>query len=200
MILTRRRLLGFGTALAAGASVGFVSLFSRRAAAAAFGSLVENPAAVIDLPVGFKYQLLQSVGELMSDGNPVRGAPDGMAAFPGSSPNQIVLMRNHELSIDGGVSRLVIDSSNIDDLVVVSSNDVLGGTSRNCAGGPSPWGWLSCEETERGGVWLCPQNTERELTGADRVRIDAYGSFRHEAVALDPDTSIAYLTEDDGDS
>ena len=40
----------------------------------------------------------------------------------------------------------------------VSSNLVLTGTSRNCAGGASPWGWLSCEEAvepEHGYVFLC---------------------------------------------
>jgi secreted PhoX family phosphatase len=81
----------------------------------------------------------------------------------------------------------------------VSSNLVLVGTSRNCAGGMSPWGWLTCEENVdegHGYVFLC-------ATDADRVRhprrIPAYGRFLHEAVAIDPETHIAYLTEDRGD-
>ncbi len=41
----------------------------------------------------------------------------------------------------------------------ISSNLVLTGTTRNCAGGVSPWGWLSCEETfnaTHGYVFVCP--------------------------------------------
>ena len=71
-------------------------------------------------------------------------------------------MRNHEinngraadqaLAYDanqgGGVTRVVIDKRTGQRL---SSNLILTGTSRNCAGGPSPWGWLSCEETEEPG-------------------------------------------------
>jgi hypothetical protein len=124
-----------------------------------------------------------------------------MAAFPGATDSEVILMRNHELAADGGVSRIVIDTTDPDALVVVSSNDVLGNTLRNCAGGPSPWGWLSCEERPgMGGVWLCPITTESRLVGDGRVRIDGYGTFSHEAVAIDPDTFVAYLTEDDGDS
>jgi hypothetical protein len=134
----------------------------------------------------------------MSDGARVRPAPDGMAAFAG--PNgTLVLMRNHELPEGfGGVSRLVLDAKT---LQVLSSNDVLTGTSVNCAGGPSPWGWLSCEEVAgAGGVWLCPTEAKAALAGASRRRIDSYGTFKHEAVAIDPATLAAYLTEDDGPS
>ena len=44
----------------------------------------------------------------------------------------------------GGVTRVVLDPETLE---VISSNLVLAGTIRNCAGGMSPWGWLSCEET-----------------------------------------------------
>ena len=97
---------------------------------------------------------------------------------------------------------MVIDPS---DLSLRSSNLVLTGTVRNCSGGPSPWGWLSCEEsvvksgdmgpyTKRHGyVFRCPID-------ADSLRppeaIPAYGRFNHEAVAIEPRTHIAYLTED----
>jgi hypothetical protein len=76
---------------------------------------------------------------------------------------------------------------------------VLTGTLRNCAGGPSPWGWLSCEEATDSGhgyVFAC-------AIGADRVqpakRIIEYGRFKHEAVCIDLRTHVAYLTEDQGD-
>ncbi|MHC8863601.1 alkaline phosphatase PhoX [Arenicellales bacterium IMCC57338] len=44
------------------------------------------------------------------------------------------------------------------DATVKSTNFILTGTSRNCSGGASPYGWLSCEETEEDGhgyVFLC---------------------------------------------
>ena len=53
------------------------------------------------------------------------------------------------------MTRVVLDAAT---LTRVSSNQVLEGTSRNCAGGVSPWGWLSCEEDvspDHGYVYLC---------------------------------------------
>lgn len=69
---------------------------------------------------------------------------------------------------------------------------VLGGTSRNCSGGPAPWGtWLSCEEHPAGRVWEC------DPTGARRAVVrPALGSFQHEAVCVDPVGERLYLTED----
>ncbi len=112
-------------------------------------------------------------------------------AFPQGQPKEAYHRDAH-----GGVSRLVIDPNTYR---VTSSNMVLTGTLRNCAGGPSPWGWLSCEESlkpDHGYVFAC---------GTDAVsiqppkRIPAYGRFRHEAVAINPQTFAAYLTEDDPD-
>ncbi len=195
MNLTRRSVLGWGTMVAG--SLGFAGLASRRAEAQEFGSLVPDPNGVLDLPEGFSYTVLQRAGATMTDGRTVRGAFDGMAAFPGQD-GQIILMRNHELGLNGGVSRLVLAPGTLE---LLSSNDVLTGTSGNCAGGPSPWGWLSCEEVAvLGGVWVCPTSASVMLEGDNRRRIDDYGSFKHEAVCIDPATLAAYLTEDDGDS
>ena len=181
--------------------------------------LLPDKAGILDLPKGFSYRIVQRAGERMSDGYRVPGRPDAMGCFPG--PNgSLILMRNHEVfegdnsispyfpgqpappeaydpSGTGGVTRVVLDAQTLE---ARSSNLVLAGTYWNCAGGLSPWGWLSCEETlspDHGYVFLCNPD-------ADSVRkaepIPSYGRMRHEAATVDPKTLIAYLTEDEGDS
>jgi len=174
-----------------------------------FGRLLPDPRRILELPTGFSYAVLDRFGDVMSDGHPVPGRPDGMACFAG--PNgEYILLRNHELDVGpspealvaydrnmtGGVSRLVIDGGN---LRKISSNWVLTGTCRNCAGGPSPWGWLSCEETEDDGhgyVFLCDPTASRAV--APR-RLTSFGRFKHEAAAVDPRSQMVYLTEDQAD-
>jgi hypothetical protein len=58
---------------------------------------------------------------------------------------------------------------------------------------------LSCEETTEDGhgyVFLCRTHHAKV---AKPERITGYGRFNHEAVAIDPRTHVAYLTEDRGD-
>jgi len=81
----------------------------------------------------------------------------------------------------------------------------LGGTLRNCAGGATPWNsWISCEETvdlagednekDHGYAFEVPVTSEPKLT--DAIPLKAMGRFYHEAVAVEPRTSIVYQTED----
>ncbi|EYF07854.1 alkaline phosphatase PhoX [Chondromyces apiculatus] len=202
-------------AVAAAAAVPFSTLFTRHAVASPFGPLRPDPKKIFDLPEGFSYRILERSMDPMDDGYRVPARPDGMGCFPGPG-GTVVLMRNHENvpgkekygpwkpgqkpppeAFDprgmGGVTRVVLRG---DSFTRVSSNLVLAGTNVNCAGGVSPWGWLSCEENVEPGhgyVFVCP-------TDADRVqpprRVPGYGRFLHEAAAVDPDTLIAYLTED----
>ena len=201
---------------AAGAAVAAspLAFLFRRDARADAGPLVPDPARLLDLPAGFRYSVLERAHAAMSDGFRVPGKPDGMACFSGPG-NTLILMRNHEIdrnladagydspppeSYDpkavGGVTRLVLDATT---LQRVSSNRVLAGTCHNCAGGTSPWGWLSCEENiepRHGYVFRCRTDAARV---APAERIPGYGRFRHEAVCVEPATLTAFLTEDQPD-
>jgi len=88
----------------------------------------------------------------------------------------------------------------------------LAGTEINCAGGPTPWGsWLSCEESFGAPG---PAFERSELVNRDKphgyvfevpsaatqivepVPLRAMGRFVHEAAAVNPASSIVYLSED----
>jgi hypothetical protein len=181
-----------------------------------------DPDGILDLPEGFSYRILERRGDTMSDGYRVPGQPDGMGCFAGPpGSNTLVLMRNHELEAGqeamgpytlgrpmpaqayqpeggspGGVTRVVVDATTF---ARISSNLVLAGSARNCAGGASPWGWLTCEETVKEGhgyVFLCDPKAD---SVQDAVRIPALGKMNHEAAVVDPTSFITYLTEDRGD-
>ena len=207
--LSRRQFLGAGVgALAAAGALGW--LYRPRSIGALLGDLVTDPEGILNLPPGFSYQVLQRAGDRMTDGFKTPEAPDGMACFPGDDETWVV-MRNHEIHegspVDstlgfadnrgGGVTRLVVDRVSG---ALRSSNFVLTGTSRNCAGGPSPYGWLSCEEVEEpehGYVFLCDASAS---TLQAPHKLPALGRFPHEAAAFDEITGITYLTEDKSDS
>uniref|UniRef100_B8HP91 Phosphatase n=1 Tax=Cyanothece sp. (strain PCC 7425 / ATCC 29141) TaxID=395961 RepID=B8HP91_CYAP4 len=232
MALSRRRFLtlaattAVGTGLASTLEAVYVQLASGKALqTAGFGPLVTDPEGVLDLPAGFQYRIFSRVGDRMSDGYPVPGKHDGMAAFAGPN-NTTILIRNHELSpinveppviaeadkmydtlCTGGTTTLIVSS----DRTLIKDFVSLAGTSRNCAGGPTPWGsWLSCEET----VVTPAQNVPRAATNVNKphgyvfevpatatgpvtpVPLKAMGRFYHEAIAVDPRSGIIYLTED----
>lgn len=51
----------------------------------------------LHLPDGFSYRSFNAVGDTFSDGSPVPGRHDGMAAFPGPR-DTVFLVRNHEVN------------------------------------------------------------------------------------------------------
>jgi secreted PhoX family phosphatase len=128
------------------------------------------------------------------------GVPDGKRV-----PLDRAYDAGHGSPLPGGTTTLVYDPA----AQRVQNHFLsLAGTERNCAGGPTPWGsWLSCEESvstpdrnhERSHGWVFEvPSTARGLV--DPVPLTALGRFNHEAVAVDPRTGIAYLTEDQDDS
>ncbi len=104
--------------------------------------------------------------------------------------------------LPGGTTTLVYDTK---EHKLIRQFLSLGGTERNCAGGPTPRGtWITCEEavsrsdqyrTEHHGYCFeVPATTQPHLAHAKPIR--AMGRFNHEAIATDPATGIVYLTED----
>ncbi len=171
-MLNRRR---FIQSIVAAATVPAMTQ-SCRANDSQIGALRPDADKILDLPAGFRYQVISRAGERMSDGLLVPGAHDGMAAFPGDD-GRIILVRNHELQThwsaqsafrgkfaelpesvqsrfyDRGHGRTPALGGTTTSLFNPSTGEVerqfmsLAGTEINCAGGPTPWGtWLSCEE------------------------------------------------------
>ena len=170
---------------------------------------------LLEIPEGFRYVSFSWRGDRLDDGRVTPGAHDGMAAFA-APDGRIRLIRNHEVDLDagpfgaapaydprasGGTTTVEFDASSG---AFVKAWASLCGTTRNCAGGPTPWGsWLTCEETL---VEPRPANQFRQPHGyvfevpsagvATAVPLKGLGRFVHEAIAIDPSSGIVYLTED----
>jgi uncharacterized protein len=187
-----------------------------------YGPLVPDPNHILDLPEGFTYRTFSTYRDVATGGGLVPTRHDGMGSFPTPLTNTR-LVRNHEgyndsvrvpatadftydLPASGGTMTLELDN----DLNLLSQYGSLSGTVRNCSGGRTPWAtWLTCEETElragapgRAGAgpltkdhgWVFevdPHNNDNNVSPTPLVGM---GRYAHEAVAIDPETNVAYLT------
>jgi len=101
----------------------------------------------------------------------------------------------------GGTTTLVY---NLKTGVVEKEYMSLFGTERNCAGGITPWGtWISCEESnlkrDKNHGYCFEVLPSEDINVSKPKPIEGMGRFMHEAIAVDPNTGIVYLTEDQGD-
>lgn len=180
---------------------------------------------LIQLPEGFRYISYSWTNDPMSDGSKTPPVHDGMGVVS-ETDGVVTLVRNHEVSDDkgalkipqgqpfdavagGGCTTLKFDTKQGQWL---NSHVAIAGTSRNCAGGVTPWGtWLTAEETVLGVGSVDPyaNNTVRAFKQdhgwvfeVDPEGVKApmplrdMGRFVHEAVAIDRSTGIVYETED----
>lgn len=143
------------------------------------------------LPAGFSSRVVaQSSQPVVNGGYVWHAAPDGGACFSVANGGWIYVS-NSEITTTGGVGAIVFNA----DGDVIDAYSILENTSRNCAGGATPWGsWLSCEEIDTGRVWECDPGGVKPAV----VR-PALGVFNHEAVAVDEVHKHLYLTEDKPD-
>ena len=160
-----------------------------------YGPLSSTPDANgLLLPEGFTSKVVAVGGDNVA-GSSYRWHPlaDGAATFAdGDGGWYYVCNSEVPLPGEGAVGAIHFDQ----DGEVKDAYEICSGTINNCAGGPTPWGtWLSCEEVDQGLVWECDPTGE-----TDAVVRPALGRFAHEAVAVDPDDGVLYLTEDRPDS
>lgn len=159
------------------------------------GPLGEPDAFGVRVPAGFSVRRVAAEGVAPMPGSDYlwHEKPDGGACLPAADGGWVYVSNSEKSDVNNaaGVGALRFNA----DGELIDAYPVLTGSTKNCAGGATPWGtWLSCEETDSGYVYECfPFGG-----AADAVKLTALGKFQHEACAVDSrsDPMHVYMTED----
>lgn len=147
----------------------------------------DTPAPELKVGAGFTGRRVATSGRAVPGTSYIwHPDPDGGACFATADGGWIYVSNSEHTP--GGASMIRFSPSG----QITAARSILSGTTRNCAGGATPWGtWLSCEEHASGLVHEC------DPTGATAAVVrSGLGAFAHEAAAVDPIGHRVYLTED----